>query len=575
MKVIRVDMTTKTIAEEALLAEYAGLGGRGLTSTLINAEVPAVCDPLGPENKLVFAPGYLSGTPLINTSRFSVGAKSPLTGGIKESNVGGTVAAALARLGITAVVVEGQAPAGECYLLKIDAAAKAQLIDAAAYKGMRTYGLVKELKAVYGEKNSVTCIGPAGEFQMAIASIQTSDFDGRPCRAAGRGGLGAVMGSKGLKALVVDQGGKTPDRLVDPEAFKASAKAYAQAVKADQFSGEILPELGTAALVGPINEAGALPTCNATQGQFAGADKISGETLASTIKARGGKTTHKGCANCIINCSNEYVDQDGGYVTSSLEYETIWSMGAMIGNDDLDAIARLDFLCDDIGLDTISTGVAIGVAMDAGYRPFGDAPSAIAMVAEIGRGTEFGKVLGSGPAAVGKHFNHQRVPVMKNQSMAAYDPRALQGMAVTYATSPMGGDHTAGWVVDKNLEAFGGTLDRFSAEGQVEASRDTQIHMAAVDTMGLCDFAQSGLAAKGGFDHFLTMISAKLGQPFTKADWRGLGRRVLTAERDFNRRAGFTREDDRLPKMFYTEPLPPHNKVVVVSAEQMDQTFDF
>ncbi|MFY9940877.1 MAG: aldehyde ferredoxin oxidoreductase C-terminal domain-containing protein [Desulfobacterales bacterium] len=575
MKVIRVDMTTQTITEEAPPAEYAGLGGRGLTSILINAEVPAACDPLGPENKLVFAPGYLSGTTLVNTSRFSVGAKSPLTGGIKESNVGGTVAADLARLGITAVVVEGQAPAGALYLLKIDAAANAQLIDAAAYKGMRTYGLVKELKAACGDKNSVTGIGPAGERQMAIASIQTTDFDGRPCRAAGRGGLGAVMGAKGLKALVVDQGGKTPDPLADPEAFKASAKAFAQAVKADEFSGEILPALGTAVLVGPINEAGALPTRNATQGQFDGAEKISGETLAETIKARGGKTTHKGCANCIINCSNEFVDQDGGYVTSSLEYETIWSMGAMIGNDDLDAIARLDFLCDDIGLDTISTGVAVGVAMDAGYKPFGDGAAAIAMVEEIGRATELGKILGAGPAAVGKHFNHHRVPVMKNQSMAAYDPRALQGMAVTYATSPMGGDHTAGWVVDKNLEAFGGKLDRFSAEGQVEASRDAQLHMAAVDTMGLCDFAQSGLAAEGGFDHFLTMISAKLGRPFDSADWKALGRRVLTAERDFNRRAGFTNRDDRLPKMFYEEPLPPHNKVVVVSDAQMDETFDF
>jgi aldehyde:ferredoxin oxidoreductase len=269
------------------------------------------------------------------------------------------------------------------------------------------------------------------------------------------------------------------------------------------------------------------------------------------------------------------VDKNGGYVTSSLEYETIWSMGAMIGNDDLDAIARLDFLCDDIGLDTMSTGVAVAVAMDAGYKSFGDAAAAIAMVEEIGQGTEFGRVLGSGPAAVGKHFNHHRVPVVKNQSIAAYDPRALQGMAVTYATSPMGGDHTAGWVVDQNLEAFGGTLDRFSAEGQVEASRDTQIHMAGVDTMGLCDFAQSGLAAEGGMDQFLQMISAKLGQPFGEDDWTALGRRVIQAERDFNRKAGFTNKDDRLPKMFYEEPLPPHNKVVVVTDEQMDQTFDF
>ena len=431
------------------------------------------------------------------------------------------------------------------------------------------------MNETYGTKNSITCIGPAGEFQLASASVQTTDLDGRPCRAAGRGGLGAVMGSKGLKALIVDRSGSAADTLADPEAFKAAARAYAKAVKADEFSGEILPELGTASLVEPINAAGGLPTRNARQGQFEGAEKISGENMAQIIKARGGKTRHKGCSQCIIDCSNEYVDEAGTYVTSSLEYETIWSMGAMIGNDDLDSIARLDFLCDDIGLDTISTGVAVAVAMDAGYKPFGDGAAAIAMVEEIAQGTELGKVLGNGPDAVGQHFNHDRVPTVKGQSMAAYDPRAIQGMAVTYATSPMGADHTAGWVVDQNLEAFGGTIDALGAEGQVEASRDTQIHMAAVDSVGICDFAQSGLATPEGIDNVYRMIAAKSGQPFSESDWTELGVRVLKAERQFNRNAGFTQEDDRLPDMFYTEPLEPHNIVVKVTPEAMDTTFDF
>ncbi len=572
MKFLKIDMSAASVSSSGVPEVYAGLGGRGLTSMMINNEVPAKCDPLGPENKLIVAPGYLSGTVLINSSRLSIGAKSPLTGGIKESNVGGTVAADLAHLGITAIVVEGQPTGAACVLLKIDVDGNGELIDGSAYKGMRTYELVEKLRDAYGDKNSITCIGPAGEDRLTAASIQTTDADGRPCRAAGRGGLGAVMGSKGLKAVIVARGGKSTDPLIDPDAFKASAKIYAKAVRDDASTPE-LAELGSAVLVAPINAAGAFPTCNAREGQFEDVEKITGETMAGIIKKRGGKNAHMGCAQCIIRCSNEYVDEDGKYVTSSLEYETIWSMGGMLGNSDLDAIARLDFLCDDIGLDTISTGVAVAVAMDAGYRPFGDARAAIEMVEEVGKGTAFGKIIGNGPSAVGAHFNHDRVPVVKNQSMAAYDPRALQGMAVTYATTPMGGDHTAGWVVAENLETFGGTIDRFSAKGQVELSRNSQIHMAAVDTIGMCDFAQSGFGA--GLGNVCKMIAAKSGKPFSEEDWTALGIRILKAEREFNRNAGFTNQDDRLPKMFYEEPLPPHNKVVVISDEEMDQTFDF
>jgi aldehyde:ferredoxin oxidoreductase len=231
-------------------------------------------------------------------------------------------------------------------------------------------------------------------------------------------------------------------------------------------------------------------------------------------------------------------------------------MGGMLGNNDLDAIAKLDFLCDDIGLDTISTGVAIAVAMDAGYREFGDARAAVEMVEEVAEGTDFGKILGHGPQRVGKHFNHDRVPVIKGQSIAAYDPRVINGMAVTYATTPMGGDHTAGFVVDSNLEAFGG-------------------HMVLVDTVGICDFAQTGFGAPDGVGNVCRMVAAKSGKPFTEEDWINIGKQVLQIEVEFNRKAGFTKEHDRLPKMFYEEPLPPHNKVVVISDEEMDTVFNF
>jgi aldehyde:ferredoxin oxidoreductase len=572
MKFLKVNMTERTIKVEDVPQEYMGLGGRGLTSIMINAEVPPKCDPLGPENKLIFAPGVLSGTNLVNTSRISVGAKSPLTGTIKECNAGGTVAAALGHLGITAVIFEGQAPEGELFIFRIDEKGDASLMPAQEYKGMRTYALVEKLLQAYGEKTSVMCIGPAGEKKLTAASIQSSDFDGHPCRAAGRGGLGAVMGSKGLKAIVVDQRGKSADAIADPETFKEAAKAFAKAVKDHPFSGQMMPNLGTAGLIAPVNSMGAFPSLNATKGVMDGWEKVSGETMAKIIQERGGKTTHMGCTQCIVHCSNEFVDKEGRYVTGSLEYETIWSMGGMTGIDDLDTIAQLDYLCDDIGVDTMSTGVAVAVAMDAGYKKFGDAHAAIKMVEEIAQGTEFGKILGNGPAAVGKHLNHTRVPVVKGQSIAAYDPRAMQGMAVTYATSTMGADHTAGNVLGEYLTK---ALDPLKADGQVEASRNTQIAMASLDCTGLCLFASFTLTTPEGGEAFLKAMNAKFGTQLGPDDIPALGIRVLKAEREFNRKAGFTNKDDRLPRFFYEEPLPPHNTVVVISDEEMDSTFDF
>jgi aldehyde:ferredoxin oxidoreductase len=406
-----------------------------------------------------------------------------------------------------------------------------------------------------------------------VASIQSSDVDGRPCRAAGRGGLGAVMGAKGLKALIVDQRGKSTDVIADPKAFKEATKAIVKAIKEDHMSSDVMPKLGTAGLVAPVNSMGAFPSYNAKKGVLDGWEKISGETMAELIQERGGKTTHRGCDQCIIHCSNEFVDKEGKFVTSSLEYETIWATGGMTGITDLDTIARLDKLCDDIGVDTMSTGVAIAVAMDTGYKEFGDAEAAIEMVEEIGKGTEFGKILGNGPAAVGRYFNHARVPVVKGQSIAAYDPRAMLGHGVTYATSPMGADHTAGNLVGAYLQQM---LDPLKAEGQVETSRFLQIAMAAFDTMGQCFMASVAMLSPEGFEAFRKVIDAKLGTQLGPDDFpHAMGVRVLKAEREFNRKAGFTDQDDRLPRFFYEEPLPPHNTVFAISEEELDSTFDF
>ena len=567
-KFVRIDMSTQSISAEQVPESYAMLGGRGLTSTMISAEVQPTCDPLGPNNKLVFAPGLLTGTSLVNTCRMSVGSKSPLTGGIKESNAGGTIAAAVADAGLAAIIIEGQAPSDTLFILKIDQEGNADLLPANEYQGDRTYALVEKLQQKYGEKNAIMCIGPAGEYRLESASIQTTDVDGRPCRAAARGGLGAVMGSKGLKAIVVEPKGKKARKPADPESFKSGARVFAKFLKEDPGT-EMLTDLGTAGLVSAVNTMGAFPSYNATRGVFEGWEKISGETMTENMQQRGGKAAHLGCSQCIIRCSNEYVNPDGGYMTSSLEYETIWAMGGMTGIDDLDIIAQLDFLSDDLGVDTMNIGVAIAVAMDAGHKRFGDGPAAIAMMNEIGEGTDFGKILGNGPDAVGKHFNHARVPTVKRQSIAAYDPRIMQGTGVTYATSPMGADHTAGNLIG---EYVAGTLDMASPDGQVVASRFIQIGVAAVDSLGLCLFVGAILAQPEAAEALLQIINAQFGTQLGMETVPNMGLTVLTAEREFNRNAGLTPEDDRLPQFFYDEPLPPHNKKFCINDEDLDTT---
>jgi aldehyde:ferredoxin oxidoreductase len=381
-----------------------------------------------------------------------------------------------------------------------------------------------------------------------------------------------------LKAIVVDDTDGPGVPIADPEKFRGGARKLTKAIL-DYPSTAGLRQFGTNFLVGVIQAAGAYPTRNFRQGTFEGAEKVSGEYMYELITKRGGKPTHEGCTTCVIHCSNVYVDEKGDYVTAAFEYETIWANGANLGISDLDSIAKADRLCDEYGMDTMEVGQAIGVAMEAGIKAFGDAKGALELIEEVGKGTPLGRILGSGAWITGKVFGIKRVPVVKKQAMAAYEPRSLHGMGVTFATATMGADHTAGFIADRNLAAIGGDLHPHRAEGQVDASREAQIIATILDGTGLChmvffsikDVVNAPMAREG----FLEMMSGLYGSPITFDEVRALGERIFKIERDFNLKAGFTKADDRLPEFMKEEKIPPHNVSFTVPDEELDRLFEF
>jgi len=574
-KILRVNMTDLSVKPENIPEAYEGLGGRGLTSAIVAKEVEPTCSPIGPSNKLIFAPGLLGGTNCANSGRISVGAKSPLTGGIKEANSGGQAGQYLSRLGIAAIVLEGLPQDGRLYKLFVGKD-RYELSPADDLKGLGNYATIDKLSAAFGDKAGYASIGQAGEWKLAGASVAFTDRELRPTRHAGRGGLGAVMGSKGLKAIIIDPSEGELAPIVDKEAFKEAARRFAKALQEYPVTGKGLPTYGTDVLINILNEAGGLPTRNFSSGRFEGADKVGGETLNRITVERKGNPTHGCMSGCVIRCSGIFVDEKGGYVSKWPEYETVWAWGPNCGIDDLDAIARIDRACDDIGVDTIEMGNSVAVSMEGGVKEFGDAAGAEELIAEVGRGTPLGRILGSGAAVVGKTFGVRRVPVVKNQALPAYDPRAVKGQGVTYATSPMGADHTAGYAVATNIMNVGGKLDPLQSEGQAKLSSDLQVATAAIDTAGLCLFvAFPVLDVPDAFAAIVDMVNAKYGLSLTGDDIGALGKKVLNMETDFNRRAGFTSADDRLPEFFKTEKLPPHNTVFDVSDDDLDSVLKF
>nr|WP_320049196.1 aldehyde ferredoxin oxidoreductase C-terminal domain-containing protein [uncultured Desulfuromonas sp.] len=574
-KIFRVNMTDLTTTVEEVPAEWAGLGGRALTSTIVATEVDPECHPLGEKNKLVFAPGLLSGTAAAQSGRMSCGAKSPLTGGIKESNAGGTTAQQFARMGIKAMIIEGLPKEDKFYSLHITKdgvtiAEETELI------GAGNFAVIDAMQEKYDKKIGVITIGLPGELKMASANISVKDPDGK-IRSHGRGGMGAVMGSKKIKYMTVDSEGAGAVPIADPDKFKAAARVFAKAMLDHPVSGEGLPTYGTNVLVNILNEAGGLPTRNFTYGQFEAHDNISGETMYDTIVERGGHHKHGCHKGCIIQCSQVYVDKEGQYVTSGFEYETIWGMGANCCVENLDEIAEADNIMDDIGVDSIETVVMFGVAMEAGILPFGDGKGILRLLREeIGKGTPLGRILGGGAGCVGRTYGVTRVPVVKNQGIPAYDPRSVKGIGITYATSTMGADHTSGYTIATNILNVGGFVDPLKKDGQVELSRNLQIATAAIDSTGMCIFvAFPALDIPECLPALIDMINARFGIELTGDDVTELGKKVLKLEHQFNLDAGMTNKDDRLPEFFKTDPVAPHNAVWDFTDEEIDEFWNF
>lgn len=564
-KFLRVNMASGGVNFEDIKDDYLYFGGRGLIAKLMCDEVDPKADPLGPDNKLIICTGHFAGTSASSSGRLSVGAKSPLTGTIKEANAGGVAGGMMARLGLKALIVEGQGNAWSILKISQD---KGELIPADKYMGMNNYDLAAALKGDYGEKVGVISIGGAGERGYTNSSVQITNTEGYPSRSAARGGLGAVMGSKKLKAIVLEPG-TTQVPYVDKEKFTAAMRGYTTGIKSNPLSGEALPALGTPVLVNIVNSMGALPTRNFKSGVFDAAEQISGENMAKLQSERGGKLGHPCQPGCVIACSNIYNDADGNYLTSGFEYETIGMNGSNCEISDLDTIAKIDRLCDDFGLDTMETGATLAVCMEAGKIPFGDGAAALSLIQEMIDGTEFGRLLGQGTEAVGEKLGVSRIPTVKGQAMAAYDPRALKGTGVTYATSPMGADHTAG-------NALGNpTVDPTKKEGQVQLSNFLQVGMATFDNLGLCIFSGFCTEEPANVGHLLEMMTGLYGGEWTPDRLFGTGVQTLLLEKEFNASAGFTAADDKLPSFCYTEALPPSNSVFDFTDDEIASTLKF
>lgn len=549
-KLLRVNMTELTVQEDPFPEEWALLGGRGLSAKILLQETDPRCDPLGPGNKVVLAPGILAGSAAPTSGRISVGAKSPLTGGIKEANSGGQAGQKLMRLGYRAVIVEGQArDRAKRYLLAIDKTGT-RIRECPELKGLRTYAACEKLCDQFSPRAAFILCGPAGELGLTGASVAFSDEGKRhPARHAARGGLGAAMGAKGLKAVVVDDDGTRVRPAKDTAALKEFVARFSKEYKA----GPQLFQYGTSSTVPIANMMHTFPTRNRREMQFEGADSLDGARIVENFKTRGGGMHH--CmTGCIVRCSNVLHDPDGKYVTSALEFETIALCGSNCAIADIDKVAKIDRLCDELGLDTIETGGAIGLAMECGALNFGDADAVIALLEKVDKGDELAETIARGVVAAGKRFGATRIPAIRGQGVPAWEPRTLNGCGVTYATSAMGADHTAGLAM--------------APDNPVKDSQEAQLITAVCDSSGFCQFQQPTI------NDMQTAYNAMFGTKLTFEDMAALGWQCMQDEWEFNRRAGFGPEDHDLPEWMRTEAVPSNGAVFAVPKEELKRVFE-
>jgi aldehyde:ferredoxin oxidoreductase len=564
----RVNVREQTLKHEPVPDSWQRLGGRGLLARILLDEVDAKCDPLGPENKLIFAPGLLVGHMLSSTDRISVGGKSPLTGGIKEANAGGRTGLHMTHMGIHTLIIEDQPEVDGFWVLHLSISNGAKWERADDLVGLGVYATAPKLLEKYGDKVAIAMIGPGGEMKMKAAGIQNLDKDRVPARIAARGGLGAVMGSKGLKAIVFDNAGGQKPPIVDPEAFKVAQKDYTKSVM-EHPQSITYRDYSTAAIAAMCNRFAALTARNFSHGTFDQVDQVDGDALREFTLKRGKPSdpAHACMAGCTIKCSNIFGGEDGKIIVSPLEYETIGLMGVNLEIGSLDSIGRLNWQVNDLGLDSIEVGAALGVAAEAGLMTWGDEASAMKLIDEIRQGTELGHVLGNGAVSVGKKYDIERVPAVKGQAMSGYEPRSIKGTGVTYATTPQGADHTAGLTIRAQINHLDPTV-------QKDPSLNAQLNMAGYDTLGACIFAGFGYAATP--DAVVKrLLKARYGwNDIPDNALQALGKETIKMEREFNRRAGFTKEDDRLPKWMTEQPIPENGAVFDVSEDVLDHIFD-
>jgi len=543
-EILRVNLTTGDVTAEALHPDIAAryLGGRGLGARILYDEVKPGADPLGPENRLVFAVGPLTGTNAPTSGRFSLSTKSPLTGTVHDSNAGGVWGVVFKRCGFDALVVEGRAPE-PCYLFVSDEGA--EIRDARRFWGGTTSSTILEVKKEVPKGAAVLAIGPAGENLVRIASICV---EGR--RALARGGVGAVMGSKNLKAVAVR--GSRPVRVADRERLDFVAYEADKLIKANPVTAKALPEFGTAVLVNLMNEHGILPTRNFQQGQFEHAGSISGEAVTGSILAR-----RRACYRCPIACGREV--RLGRSTLKGPEYESLWALGADCGIGDLEALVRANALCDDLGLDTISTGGVVACAMELAERGaiddgprFGDAALQLDLIGKIARREGLGDEMAEGSARFARGRGAVEFAMqVKGLELPAYEPRGMHGQGLAFATSNRGGCHLRANMLGVEVLGIPKMLDRFAGAGKAGFLIVLQNSHAAQDSLVLCKFA--GYAVTDEF--YARLLSAATGEVFSAQDVQEIGERIWTLERLFNSREGFARKDDSLPTRITSEPL--------------------
>ena len=559
MKILRVNMEQAKVTTEHLPEEWKLIGGTGLIAKIMNKEVDPATDPLGPGNKLIIAAGPLAGTLAPQFGRISVGAKSPLTLGIKEANSGGTAAQKLDRLGYRAIIFEGVPKKGKLYCLKITKDG-AELLPADDYKGMKVYPVAEKLQEKYGSKISIICIGPAGERLYRSASVSLTDMLGDPSRSAGRGGLGAVMGSKGLKAIVLDDSGAPKVEIKETEAFRALVKEWIDTLQHDIVCN-MYSKFGTPFAVSNSSYQGTMPGSNYKSGQHKGFAGLTAEVIQANVFERGGKM-HGCMPGCVVQCSILYPDKNGQRLAAAFEYEALALLGTNLDITDADDVARLKFICDNLGLDVIETGASLGVAASAGKMKAGDVQSAIKLLTEIEQGTELGTYLGNGVVRTAQYLGIDRVPAIKGQAIPGHDPRAVKGTGMTYATSPMGADHTAGLTYRAGL-----------SKNQAKNSLRTQVKASACDTFGYCLNALPG--GKASFYEVVAkLLSARYGDDVRHDDVVEMSKQSLKDMLKFNEGAEFGKNKEPLPKFVREEALGPTKHTFDVSEEEINKMWD-